>query len=71
VKQTASRAAARERLAPIAPMREPSFAKGMLAAIKADTSSLTAWQVGMYGVMAIAYFVFIQRAFGTKLEVTI
>ena len=32
-------------------------AKGLAAAIKADVLSLTAWQVGMYGWMAIATFV--------------
>ena len=49
----------------IAPMRGLSFGAGILAAIKADTLSLTAWQVGMYGFMAVAYF----YIFGTLLEV--
>jgi hypothetical protein len=40
----------------IAPMRHLSVGKGIWAAIKADTLSLTAWQVGMYGWMAIAVF---------------
>jgi hypothetical protein len=40
----------------IAPMRGLGFGPGMLAAIKADTLSLTAWQIGMYGFMAIAHF---------------
>jgi hypothetical protein len=40
----------------IAPMRGLSFGKGMMAAVKADTASLTAWQVGMYGFMALAHF---------------
>jgi hypothetical protein len=40
----------------IAPMRGLSFRKGMVAAAKADFLSLTAWQVGMYGWMAIATF---------------
>ncbi len=40
----------------IAPMRGLSFGKGMIAAAKADFLSLTAWQVGMYGWMAIATF---------------
>lgn len=43
----------------IAPMRGLSFGKGIWAAIKADTLSLTAWQVGMYGWMAIVAFVII------------
>jgi hypothetical protein len=41
----------------IAPMRDLSFGKGLWAAVKADTLSLTSWQVGMYGWMAIATFV--------------
>lgn len=40
----------------IAPMRGLSPGQGIIAAIKADTLSLTAWQVGMYGSMAFAYF---------------
>jgi Domain of unknown function (DUF4396) len=38
----------------IAPMRGLSFGPGLVAAIKADTLSLTAWQIGMYGFVAIA-----------------
>lgn len=41
----------------IQPMRNLSPGKGLLAALKADTLSLTAWQLGMYGWMAIALFV--------------
>jgi hypothetical protein len=33
----------------IAPMRHLSVGKGILAAVRADTLSLTAWQIGMYG----------------------
>ncbi len=51
----------------IAPMRGLSFGQGIVAAIKADTISLTAWQVGMYGFMAIAYFVVFRRGFGVPL----
>ena len=50
----------------IAPMRHLSVGKGIWAAIKADTLSLTAWQVGMYGWMAIATFLI----FGHELEKT-
>ncbi len=50
----------------IAPMRDLSFGKGMVAAAKADFFSLTAWQVGMYGWMAIATFVI----FGHEIEKT-
>jgi hypothetical protein len=49
----------------IAPMRGLSPGKGIMAAIKADTLSLTAWQIGMYGFMAIAHFVvFLNRLLG-------
>lgn len=41
----------------IKPMRELSVGQGLVAALKADTLSLTAWQVGMYGWMALALFV--------------
>lgn len=46
----------------IAPMRDLSVGKGIVAALKADTLSLTAWQVGMYGWMALALFVFYSEA---------
>jgi hypothetical protein len=39
----------------------------LIAAIKADTLSLTAWQIGMYGFMAIAYFVTFRYGLGVKL----
>lgn len=41
----------------IVPMRNLPPGKGLIAAVKADALSLTAWQVGMYGFMAIAQFV--------------
>lgn len=41
----------------IKPMRDLSPSQGIWAAIKADTLSLTSWQIGMYGFMAIAVFV--------------
>ena len=53
----------------IAPMRNLGFVAGIWAAIKADTLSLTAWQVGMYGFMAFAYFYLFGSLLGTKLEV--
>jgi len=37
-------------------MRGLSVKKGLIQAVKADALSLTAWQVGMYGFMAIAQF---------------
>ena len=53
----------------IAPMRGLSLGEGLVAAVKADTLSLTAWQIGMYGFMAIAHFVIFKMAFDAKLEV--
>ena len=40
----------------IKPMRNLSASETLVAAIKADTASLVAWQVGMYGFMAFATF---------------
>lgn len=37
----------------IAPMRGLGIKDGLKAAIRADTLSITAWQVGMYGTMAV------------------
>jgi hypothetical protein len=48
----------------IAPMRGLSLGPGLIQAAKADFLSLTAWQVGMYGWMAIATF----GIFGHELE---
>jgi len=42
----------------IVPMRGLSPREGLIAAIKADTASLIAWQVGMYGFMAFVQFYF-------------
>lgn len=50
----------------IAPMRNLGFREGMVAALKADTLSLTSWQLGMYGWMAIATFLI----FGHEIEKT-
>lgn len=40
----------------IVPMRHLSPGEGLRAALKADSLSLTAWQVGMYGWMAFVTF---------------
>lgn len=40
----------------IVPMKQLPKGKGLWAAVKADTLSLTSWQVGMYGWMAIVVF---------------
>jgi hypothetical protein len=53
----------------IAPMRGLSFRDGIIAALKADALSLTAWQVGMYGFMAVAQFWIFRRLLGVRLEV--
>lgn len=45
----------------IAPMRQLSLIPGVWAAIKADTLSITAWQLGMYGWMTLTYFVFFPK----------
>ncbi len=50
----------------IAPMRNLGVGEGLVQASKADFLSLTAWQVGMYGWMAIATFVI----FGREIEKT-
>jgi hypothetical protein len=42
----------------IKPMRNLSVGGGIWAAIKADTLSITTFQVGMYGFMALVYFRF-------------
>jgi hypothetical protein len=41
----------------IVPMRHLSFWPGIGAAIKADTISLTAFEIGLFGWMAISFFV--------------
>ncbi|MGH8164548.1 MAG: DUF4396 domain-containing protein [Rhodanobacteraceae bacterium] len=50
----------------IAPMRDLGVGEGLVQASKADFLSLTAWQVGMYGWMAIATF----AIFGHEIEKT-
>lgn len=53
----------------IVPMRDLSPREGIVAALKADTLSLTAWQVGMYGFMAFAQFYFFAQVIGVRAEV--
>jgi len=50
----------------IQPMRSLSARDGLKSALKADSASLTAWQVGMYGWMPISVFLI----FGHELEKT-
>ena len=42
----------------IAPMRGLSLRKGLIEAAKADVASLTAFEIGLFGWMALVYFVF-------------
>lgn len=53
----------------IAPMRHLSLRQGIIAALKADSLSLTAWQIGMYCSMAIFQFLVFGRAFGHQAPV--
>lgn len=53
----------------IKPMRGLSVRQGIVEAIKADTLSLTSWQIGMYGFMAIAHFWIFGTLLGVPLEV--
>lgn len=51
----------------IVPMRKLGFWPGLWAALKADTLSLTAWQVGMYGFMGWAHFWLFKSVLGVTL----
>lgn len=42
----------------IAPMRGLSLRKGLVEAAKADVASLTAFEIGLFGWMALMFFVF-------------
>ena len=53
----------------IAPMRGLGLWEGLWQAVKADTLSLTAWQVGMYGWMAVASLWLFRDVIGTRLAV--
>lgn len=53
----------------IVPMRGLSFGQGLIQSLKADTLSLTAWQVGMYGFMAVAHFWIFKHLLDAKLSV--
>lgn len=48
----------------IAPMRGLGLKEGVIAALKADTVSITAWQVGMYGGMAAIQFLWFRPLYG-------
>lgn len=53
----------------IVPMRGLSSGEGIKAALKADTLSLLAWQIGMYGAMAILQLLIFPSAFGANARV--
>jgi Domain of unknown function (DUF4396) len=53
----------------IKPMRNLSVKDGLVAALKADTLSLTAWQIGMYGLMAFAQFYLFRHLLGAMAQV--
>lgn len=48
----------------IKPMRDLSIGQGMVQAFKADALSITSWQVGMYGLMAVGQFAVFRPLFG-------
>jgi hypothetical protein len=50
-------------------MRGLSVGEGLKQAVKADTLSLTAWQLGMYGFMALAHFYVFKHLLGARLQV--
>src|ERR1700733_14937350 len=52
----------------IVPMRNLSPRQGIIASLKADTLSLTARQIGMYGFMAFAQFYLFRRLLHTSLD---
>ncbi len=54
----------------IKPMRDLPPGKALMQAAKADVLSLTAWQVGMYGWMAIAIFAIFRSGLGVELPKT-
>ncbi len=53
----------------IVPMRDLSPGNGIVAAAKADFLSISSWQVGMYGLMALIQFAWFKHAFGGVAEV--
>lgn len=48
----------------IKPMRDLSPWQGIVAALKADFASIAAWQVGMYGLMAVIQFLWFAPTYG-------
>jgi hypothetical protein len=50
----------------IAPMRHLTPSRGIVAALKADTLSLAAWQIGMYCLMGYLQFVVFEQSFEAR-----
>lgn len=48
----------------IKPMRDLTVREGVWQALKADLLSISAWQVGMYGAMAIGQFAWLKPTYG-------
>ena len=52
----------------IQPMRQLPPLEGLKQALKADTLSLTAWQLGMYGWMGVSHFIWFGLFLGVELR---
>lgn len=48
----------------IKPMRDLSAREGIVQALKADIASISAWQIGMYGLMAVIQLGWFRPSFG-------
>ncbi len=53
----------------IKPMRDLSVGGGIKAAVKADIASISSWQIGMYGMMALIQFGWWKHDYGGVAEV--
>jgi hypothetical protein len=53
----------------IKPMRKLSTRAALVAALKADTLSLTSWQIGMYGWMAVCDFLLFDHILNATMPV--
>jgi len=46
-------------------MRDLSVGQGIWQAVKADAFSISSWQIGMYGAMALLQFAWFEPVFGS------
>ncbi|MBO1741766.1 DUF4396 domain-containing protein [Leifsonia sp. TF02-11] len=53
----------------IAPMRGLNLHQGLIEALKADAASITSWQIGMYGAMALIQLLLFPALFGGRAPV--